>query len=785
MTDGILLNEMQSDFLLQRYSIIILDEVHERKINTDILIGLLSRVVNIRTKLAHEERQQYLKANSCQEVDQRHPFKYYPLRLVLMSATIKTEDFIQNRYLFPQKLNVLNVESRQYPVNIYFNKATPENYLEAAVRKCVKIHRKLPNGGILVFLTGEREIKQFCLMLESQLREKASDGSAAEDAEEGRGLKGGKRKDSGAFCTAEDFAAADSDAEEDAPGRGKEGPGEGGVQGAGERQVLAHDPSQTENLSKALIKKLKCVILPLFSKLPLKEQQKVFESYDAETRLIVAATNVAETSLTIPNIKYIVDTGKEKKKIISERLSITRHVIRWISKASSNQRQGRAGRTSPGYCYRLYSPAVYANQFEEFSEAEIQYMPLENVLLHLKLIGIRDTIWFPYPVRPTIERLQAALANLLKLQAIQPASADTVAEQQQPEVYQEREQELSHIEDTTRLTKLGRVLALLPLSPKYAKMLLQGRSNGIFGYALLLTSYLSVDELLNRRPFFVQSAEGPAQQPRDKEELRELEVEDEEEEEGSAQQRGERRRQRLEQKRILQSIKEQEKLKQAVAQNIENRRKEVAALKSYFSKYFLPGSDLFIGINILGEFLKEMMSHAPELASGKEIDGKIFEYAQQNNLLGNNLKEIYYTILQLLEIFDCILENADEKHALQKFFAEYVQPDARQQKLLKEIIVAGFIDQVARKVKFYDETGKLKVAYEVLGCEDRAYIHQQSFMRQLQPDYIVYIDIIDLTKYALSSRFAVALCPRVPLPHSVVALRCRTRLPPPTRLGST
>lgn len=116
--------------------------------------------------------------------------------------------------------------------------------------------------------------------------------------------------------------------------------------------------------------------------------------------MIVVATNVAETSITIPNIKYVIDTGKEKKKIYTSKLSISRHIINWISQASSDQRSGRAGRTSPGYCYRLYAPAVYGNIFAKFSDPEIVNLPLENVILHLKTVGIKDVLKFPFPTRP-------------------------------------------------------------------------------------------------------------------------------------------------------------------------------------------------------------------------------------------------------------------------------------------------------------------------------------------------------------------------------------------------
>ncbi|CAF4271178.1 unnamed protein product, partial [Adineta steineri] len=138
MTDGVLLKEVQNDFLLTNYSCILIDEAHERSVATDVLIGLLSRIVPIR----------------CKRND--------PLRLVIMSATMRIEEFINNRHLFKLKPKIINIDARQYPVTIHFNKQTPKNYIEEAYRKVSKIHRQLPSGGILVFVTGQQEVQTLC-----------------------------------------------------------------------------------------------------------------------------------------------------------------------------------------------------------------------------------------------------------------------------------------------------------------------------------------------------------------------------------------------------------------------------------------------------------------------------------------------------------------------------------------------------------------------------------------------------------------------------------------------
>ncbi|RCH82417.1 putative ATP-dependent RNA helicase DHR1, partial [Rhizopus stolonifer] len=148
MTDGVLLREMSQDLLLTKYSVIIIDEAHERNINTDILIGVLSRVLKLRAELSREDRA-----------------KIKPLRVVIMSATLRVSDFTENTTLFPTPPPVINVNARQYSVSVHFNKKTPEDHVADAYKKISKIHERLPAGGILVFMTGQNEITQLCKKL--------------------------------------------------------------------------------------------------------------------------------------------------------------------------------------------------------------------------------------------------------------------------------------------------------------------------------------------------------------------------------------------------------------------------------------------------------------------------------------------------------------------------------------------------------------------------------------------------------------------------------------------
>ncbi|KAI8871917.1 P-loop containing nucleoside triphosphate hydrolase protein, partial [Ramicandelaber brevisporus] len=158
MTDGVLLRELATDFTLSKYSAIIIDEAHERSVNTDILIGLLSRVVKLR-------------ANPPKGSSIDSP----PLKVIIMSATLRVDDFVKNESLFPTSIPpVLKVEARQYPVTTHFSRRTTHDYLETAFKKVCKIHARLPPGGILIFLTGQNEIVSMCKKLRKRFPQKAA-----------------------------------------------------------------------------------------------------------------------------------------------------------------------------------------------------------------------------------------------------------------------------------------------------------------------------------------------------------------------------------------------------------------------------------------------------------------------------------------------------------------------------------------------------------------------------------------------------------------------------------
>lgn len=219
---------------------------------------------------------------------------------------------------------------------------------------------------------------------------------------------------------------------------------------------------------------------------------KVFEPPPPGSRLVVVSTNVAETSLTIPGIRYVIDCGRAKEvsqcgtgyrsfftHIDSQRrYNMTNGVqsfpVSWISKASAAQRAGRAGRTGPGHCYRLYSSALYEDYFEQFTQPEILRMPVEGVALQMKAMHIDAVINFPFPTPPDRMSLRKAENLLTQLGALAPVTPGATTGGQ--------------------VTDVGRAMSLFPLSPRYARMLVGGRQHETLPYVIAVVSALSVGD---------------------------------------------------------------------------------------------------------------------------------------------------------------------------------------------------------------------------------------------------------------------------------------------------
>ncbi|XP_037600207.1 probable ATP-dependent RNA helicase DHX37 isoform X2 [Cebus imitator] len=465
MTDGVLLKEIQKDFLLLRYKVVIIDEAHERSVYTDILIGLLSRIVSLRAK------------------------RKLPLKLLIMSATLRVEDFTQNPRLFARPPPVIKVESRQFPVTVHFNKRTPlEDYSGECFRKVCKIHRMLPAGGILVFLTGQAEVHALCRRLRkafppSRSRLPEKDDDQKDSAEEMRKFKKSRTRAKKARAEVlpqinldhySVLPAGDGDEDREAEVDEEEGAldsdldldlGDGGQDG-GEQPDAS----------------LPLHVLPLYSLLAPEKQAQVFKPPPEGTRLCVVATNVAETSLTIPGIKYVVDCGKVKKRYYDRVTGVSSFRVTWVSQASADQRAGRAGRTEPGHCYRLYSSAVFGD-FEQFPPPEITRRPVEDLILQMKALNIEKVINFPFPTPPSMEALIAAEELLIALGALQaPQKAERVKQLQKDRL-------------SCPITALGRTMATFPVAPRYAKMLALSRQHGCLPYAITIVATMTVREL--------------------------------------------------------------------------------------------------------------------------------------------------------------------------------------------------------------------------------------------------------------------------------------------------
>uniref|UniRef100_A0A4W3GGH1 Activating signal cointegrator 1 complex subunit 3 n=1 Tax=Callorhinchus milii TaxID=7868 RepID=A0A4W3GGH1_CALMI len=349
MTDGMLLREFLTEPDLGGYSVLMIDEAHERTLHTDILFGLIKDIARFRPEL----------------------------KVLIASATLDTQKFST----FFDEAPIFRIPGRRFPVDIYYTKAPEADYLEAAVVSVLQIHVTQAPGDILVFLTGQEEIETTCEMLQDRCRRLGS-------------------------------------------------------------------------------KIAELLVLPIYANLPSDMQAKIFLPTPPGARKVVVATNIAETSLTIDGIIYVIDPGFCKQKSYNARTGMESLIVMPCSRASANQRAGRAGRVSAGRCFRLYT-------------AWIQRTNLGNVVLLLKSLGINDLIHFDFMDPPPHETLVLALEQLYALGA------------------------LNHLGE---LTKLGRRMAELPVDPMLSKMILASEKYQCSEEILTIAAMLSVNNAIFYRP---------------------------------------------------------------------------------------------------------------------------------------------------------------------------------------------------------------------------------------------------------------------------------------------
>ncbi|XP_076473117.1 putative ATP-dependent RNA helicase DHX37 [Babylonia areolata] len=459
MTDGVLLREIQQDFVLSKYSVIILDEAHERSVFTDILIGLLSRIAPYRIKR-----------------------ELPPLKLVIMSATLDKVGFLQNPRLFRTRPADIDVAARQFPVHVHFAARTEEDYLAAAFRKTCEIHQNEPPGGVLIFVTGQQEVMTLCRKLKKTFPYKKEEALTQADPHESRKQRKRKVKEAEQVLPEVDLSKYSSaPVEDDVEEMRKDA---ANVDTADIDDFdLDEDAVQIADQGMDVVTKEPLWVLPLYSLLSSHKQSKVFEAPPPGCRLCVVATNVAETSLTIPNITYVVDTGKTKTKFYDKVTGVSTFKITWTSKASASQRTGRAGRVGPGKCYRLYSSAMYKNHFEEHTQPEMSRRPVDDLVLQMKAMGISKVVNFPFPTPPDCAQIQVAEKLLLSLGALE------VKQGAGSKVKGKKE------EATPTITALGHTMAQYPVAPRYARMLAATTRADLLPYIIIAVAALSVDEL--------------------------------------------------------------------------------------------------------------------------------------------------------------------------------------------------------------------------------------------------------------------------------------------------
>ena len=319
MTDGILMREVQEDLLLKKYSCIILDEAHERTLGTDVLIGYLSRIVALRN------------SGKISGVGK--------LKVIVMSATLRVSDFTHES-LFALPPPIIKVEGRQHQVIVHYNRRTNEDYVQEALKKVCSIHEKLPQGGILVFVTGQHEVQRLVFELKAKFRSNLDS--------ENQSLLQPKTN----LFELDEEVNSESDGEVDhkwLDDPAKEDDYKSDAESDNEEENIeilgeSHEDDACTESSKIAPSMLEpnspVYVLPLYSMLPTAAQLKIFENPPNGHRLIVVATNIAETSLTIPNISYVVDAGKAKERCYNTETGMQNFRVSWTSKASADQRAG-------------------------------------------------------------------------------------------------------------------------------------------------------------------------------------------------------------------------------------------------------------------------------------------------------------------------------------------------------------------------------------------------------------------------------------------------------------
>ena len=480
VTDGILLKELENDSLLSEYSVIIIDEAHERTINSDLLIGFISQILKIRYIL-WKRKMKYNYSND----NKKEEKSVLPLRLIIMSATLRVSEFSENKIFSGLlKPRIVEISSRQYPVHIYHSKKTENDYINEAFKYCCKIHSRLPEGNVIVFLTGKREILDLCKKLKDEF---SGINNIIENEPEI------KNKDNDNIIE-EKKNENDNKNDEIKTEEKKE-----------EEKIVEEIDKNENNIIQEDKKNYSpVVVLPLYSSMEPDEQMKIYQEHKGK-RMIVVSTNVAETSLTIPGVRYVIDSGRVKKRIYKSGLSFSTFKIEWISQASSNQRSGRAGRTCEGYCYRLYSNGLYV-KMDKFTEPQISTSPLSQIILTLKSMKVKNIYSFPFITKPKLFFIDKSLEHLVNVGAVDIPDIENInkinrimnmLKDNENIEKDEISEDLEQRKDSTTITEIGKLMAKFPVEPKLGKILIMANNFDLLEYAILIVAILSIENLID------------------------------------------------------------------------------------------------------------------------------------------------------------------------------------------------------------------------------------------------------------------------------------------------
>mmetsp|Transcript_9781 Transcript_9781/g.16244 ORF Transcript_9781/g.16244 Transcript_9781/m.16244 type:complete len:1252 (+) Transcript_9781:458-4213(+) len=759
MTDGILLKEISTDILLKKYNVIILDEAHERNVNTDVLLGMLSRAIPLRKQQHNDEIQEWLKIPEAERVHYEDPIA--PLRIIIMSATLRVNDFMTTT-LFAAIPPVIKVESRQYSVKTHFTKRTnTKDYLEEAFNKVCQIHKKLPPGGILLFLTGKREILHMCRMLSKELNDKyqAPHISYEDDSDnEPSGIFGydenevvadkiidytedptpslTSQKERTLYCDDVNIDSAtvvDSGCQSHNSTRIQTRENSNCDSSLGDkiRSTLLNEAAginqnavpDPDNVQKRMLDDVivrlsadeggasvsgpqGATVLPLYALLASDRQKMVFQDPPFGNRLIVVATNVAETSITIPGIRYVVDCGRQKERILDVKSGISEYKVTWISQASANQRAGRAGRTGPGHCYRLYSSAYFHQHMIDFQEPEICNFPLEDLVLQLRSMGFQNVGKFPFPTPPplvSLVRAETLLTNLGALKAHRESS-ESVGMKALEAINSIIESDTLSHKAGGGITSLGKRMAKFPIGSRLAKMLLVAHKSASVPMVLCICMIVCLSE----RSIFDKGS--PPRNSIDSEKSGDEENSEVDAEDVTA---GE------------------DCLWSHSSSDILARVRGFGAF-SYFMSDYRQSLDYEIGNteNAALSFCKSKGLHHPTLCRGV--------------LLFKQLCQLCQVHLNLFPV------------GLSTDFEALPPPTTQQETALRQILLTGYGDSVARRVPtgstlFTTECSKRKKLTAYLSCDaaidSPLYIHPQSALYRKDPvaplpEFVVYTELL-------------------------------------------